>query len=359
MPEIPKVSVIMAVHDGEDCIRISVESILNQTFRDFEFIIVDDCSRDNTAEILRSYRDKRITIIRNDINLGQVKSLNKGIKSAKAEYLARIDADDFSYPDRLKRQLEFMEKHPEYAAVGSSAWRMYSRSGKKRLHKNANTFARAVVSLFYTTPFLHVTVMAKRNAVLDAGGYDERFLICADHALWSRLIQKGYRLMSMPDVLVRFNVAAESYSKKNEAIFVSEYTDILKENIEQLTDLQASDDEIKNLSHMFKLIPHNLTDDEFEKARVLFKNIFLNLRSPLKDINIPEKEIIRPLRMVHRHNATYHLRNFNISRSRAIISEGMRMYGFYMPFFVIFIISFLGRFILQFLVRRRNAAYNV
>src|SRR3989344_927550 len=117
----PSVSVLMSTYNGAVYLRQAINSILNQTFTDFEFIIVDDNSTDNSGEILRSYNDPRIRIIQNNKNIGLTKSLNKGLKEAQGKYIARMDADDVSLLDRLKEQYNFLEAHPTIALVGSWA----------------------------------------------------------------------------------------------------------------------------------------------------------------------------------------------------------------------------------------------
>ena len=114
------ISVVMAVYNGESCVDDAIKSILNQTFKDFEFIIVDDGSSDNSYNIIKSYasRDKRIKIIRNLVNLGLTKSLNKAILLSKGTYIARQDDDDISLPNRLEYQIKFLQENPDYAFCG-------------------------------------------------------------------------------------------------------------------------------------------------------------------------------------------------------------------------------------------------
>ncbi|MCP8319033.1 MAG: glycosyltransferase, partial [Candidatus Methylarchaceae archaeon HK01B] len=115
----PKITILMSVYNGEKYLREAIDSILNQTFKDFEFLIINDGSTDRTVEILRSYHDSRIKIITNEKNMGLTKSLNKGLKIARSEYVARMDADDISYPRRLEVQYEYMKKNPDVGIVGS------------------------------------------------------------------------------------------------------------------------------------------------------------------------------------------------------------------------------------------------
>ena len=100
-PMVPQITVLMAVYNGEKCLNHTIESILNQSFQNFEFLIVNDCSTDNTIELIKSFEDPRIRIHNNAVNLGQTKSLNVGLKLTKGKYIARMDADDYAMPERL------------------------------------------------------------------------------------------------------------------------------------------------------------------------------------------------------------------------------------------------------------------
>ena len=115
----PAVSVVMPVYNGEKYLRESIDSILNQTYTDYEFIIVNDGSNDKTEEIILSYNDNRIRYIKNEKNLQIVKSLNRGIELAKGRYIARMDADDISLPRRFEKQITFMENNLEIGVCGT------------------------------------------------------------------------------------------------------------------------------------------------------------------------------------------------------------------------------------------------
>ena len=115
------ISVIMSNYNTpEEYLREAIESILNQTYKNFEFIIIDDCSTDNSLEIIKSYNDERIVLIENEENIGLTKSINKGLAVAKGEYIARMDADDVSLPQRFEKQINYMNDHTELIVCGSS-----------------------------------------------------------------------------------------------------------------------------------------------------------------------------------------------------------------------------------------------
>jgi glycosyltransferase involved in cell wall biosynthesis len=117
----PRISVVMSVYNGEKYLRQAIESILQQTYTDFEFIIIDDGSTDSSREIIQSYDDKRIRLVINEQNIGLTKSLNKGIRLAKGEFIARMDADDISLPQRFEKQVAYLDSHPEVGVLGTYA----------------------------------------------------------------------------------------------------------------------------------------------------------------------------------------------------------------------------------------------
>jgi hypothetical protein len=186
----PKVSVVMAVYNGERYVRQAVESVLAQTFRDFEFIILDDGSTDGTLGILREFDDPRIRIIRNERNEGLTRCLIKGCGEARGKYVARMDADDVSYPERFKKQVEFLEANEEYALVGT--WCEYIDSdGRARKVCGYPCSDEAIrEDIWVYNPFAHASIMFVREAIEKSGGYRELFRYSQDYDLWFRVLEK-------------------------------------------------------------------------------------------------------------------------------------------------------------------------
>ncbi len=186
----PKISVVMSVYDGEAYVGKAIESILGQTFKDFEFIIINDGSVDKSSDIIRSYDDDRIVFI-DQKNSKLAYSLNKGIHRAKAPLIARMDADDISLPDRLRTQFSWLCKNPGIGVLGlrckfidsegTLTGRVFGLPGEQRsileniLHPHKGAF------------IIHPTVMMRKEVVLRAGGYNERFPVCEDIDLWLRI----------------------------------------------------------------------------------------------------------------------------------------------------------------------------
>jgi glycosyltransferase involved in cell wall biosynthesis len=179
----------MAVYNGERFLDQAIDSILDQTFPDFEFVIVDDASTDSTWQFLQEYaeEDVRVALLRNQTNQGLAKSLNRGLEIARGEYIARMDADDISLPERLGAQVSFLDGHAQVGVVGS-AIKMIDANGsyiKTIRHPKSHNFI--LWNLCFHTPFAHPSVMFRKDVVDCVGGYDDELPVNQDRDLWQRL----------------------------------------------------------------------------------------------------------------------------------------------------------------------------
>ena len=200
----PRVTVIMPVYNRERYLGEAIESILGQTLADFELLIIDDGSTDGSREIARAYTDARIRLVVNETNLGQPATRNKAIQLARGVYIAMLDSDDTPYPQRLARQVAFLERNPDCTLVGSWKSAMDARGRALPVSGRRPVRADAVCAwALFRCPIIHPSVMA-RAAVLRDNPYCERFLIGADFELFVRLLANGYKLANVPEVLVRY-----------------------------------------------------------------------------------------------------------------------------------------------------------
>ena len=157
----PLVTVLMPVYNGEKYLKEAIESILNQTFKDFEFLIINDGSTDNSVKIIQSFNDLRIRLIHNESNIGLIKTLNKGLKLSNGKYIARMDCDDVSLPKRLSVQINFMEKHPEIGVCGS--WVKIIGLEQKFINKYPQKHEEARHIFYLTRPLLtHLSLSEKK-----------------------------------------------------------------------------------------------------------------------------------------------------------------------------------------------------
>lgn len=201
----PKISVIMSVYNGARYLKEAVDSILNQTFTDFEFLIVNDCSNDNSPQILKEYaeKDNRIKIITNEFNLGLTKNLNKMIRQVKGEYIARFDCDDVSLPTRFEKQVKFLNENPKVALV--SSWSSLMDDNGKifgTVKYPINNIELKKVLIRYN-PFFHPAVMMRKSALDNVGFYNESWRFAQDYELWLRIARK-YEIANIPEILLNY-----------------------------------------------------------------------------------------------------------------------------------------------------------
>lgn len=211
----PLVSVVMAVYNGEKYVREAIESILTQTFQDFEFIIIDDGSTDGTAAILAHYQrmDPRIRVARNRENEGQPASLNKGCHLAKGKYIARIDADDVALIDRFKKQVAFLDTHPRVAVLGG-AMEYIDENGASTgivVRNPTRDILIKRILLSGTSCIFHSTAMFRKDAFLAAHGYRRAFRDAEDYDLWLRMADHN-ALANLADCLVRYRIHPQQVS---------------------------------------------------------------------------------------------------------------------------------------------------
>ena len=196
----PKVSLVMSVYNGQRYLREAVESILNQSFRDFEFIIVDDGSTDGTWRIVNSYDDARLVLVRNERNIGLTRSLNKGLKLARGEYIARMDADDISHPERLENQVAFLEQNGDVGLVGVWYEKIDNKGRVFDVRKLAVIHDEILRYLLHENHFAHSAVMFRRHCLDKVGLYGENLPYAQDYDLWLR-ISRHFKLANLPVVL--------------------------------------------------------------------------------------------------------------------------------------------------------------
>lgn len=206
----PEITVIMPVYNGGHYLRPAIDSILAQTYENFELLIIDDGSKDDSLAICRSYSDARLRIVENGVNLGLVATLNKALDLALGKYIARMDCDDISLPERLEKQWRFMEAHPDYGGCGT--W--YSRlwDGPATVSKFPVEDADIRFYLTLDNPFLHSSMFLRRSVLEQyALRYDPRFLHAEDYEFWARCA--GFaKFANLPEVLLRYRYHTNSVS---------------------------------------------------------------------------------------------------------------------------------------------------
>jgi glycosyltransferase involved in cell wall biosynthesis len=229
----PLVSVLMPCYNSADFLHEAIDSVLNQTYRNFEFIIIDDGSSDQTPAIIEHYArlDSRIRFFKNDINRKLIYSLNMGVQLAVGEYIMRMDADDISHPQRLEKQLHFMIEHPD-TDICSAGYSYINLSG----HEVQRSFPKTSLpkalffQSFFSTPLTHAVILAK-TGVLKNNAYDPDFIHSEDFELFSRLLAAHYRLRNLNEILYYVRINPKSVSYRFERVQTETHTRISKRNI--------------------------------------------------------------------------------------------------------------------------------
>ena len=196
----PSVSVVMAVYNGEPWLGEAVDSVLHQTLADLELIVVDDGSTDGTARVLDQRRDRRLVVLR-QARGGQTAALNRGLRSARASFLARLDADDVALPDRLAQQLSFLATHPDVGLLGTACREIAPTGSVVRTLTPPADDATIRRRLIRANPFVHSSVMFRRSVLEAVGAYDESFAVAQDYDLWLRM-SRVTRLANLLEPLV-------------------------------------------------------------------------------------------------------------------------------------------------------------
>jgi len=220
----PLITVLMTVYNGEDFLEEAIESILNQSYVDFEFLIIDDASFDSSKKIIMSYKDKRIKFIQNNKNLGQTASLNYGLNISKGKYIARMDQDDLSDKERLAIQYDFMEKYPDISILGSWA-ESINENGEYNytiVHPTEPYSIQEAITC--GCPLSHSSVFFDRKKILKINGYPLELQYAMDWGLWIKCIKNNYKIANISKSLVSIRTHSNNASslKKLDLIKFSE-----------------------------------------------------------------------------------------------------------------------------------------
>lgn len=290
----PLISVVMSVYNGEKYLAEAIESILNQTYKNFEFIIVNDGSKDNSIEIIKSYmnQDNRIVLIDRE-NKGLPYSLNEGISIAKGEYIARMDADDISLPMRFKKQIDYMQKN-ELDVCGSYI-ELFGNNIKERIIKNPLNNDDIRFSLLFFSSLAHPTVVFKKE-VFKKVKYNIEYKVAQDYQLWCDIVNASFKIGNIPEVLLNYReheaqASIEKFKRQQDAahkIALDYAKNLGNEEIKLVNQIIASKKNI-GLSELRKLIDDirnyaNKQEIQHDLRFFVIKKIYLdsNPKSPMK-----------------------------------------------------------------------------
>ncbi|MBF0396019.1 MAG: glycosyltransferase [Desulfobacterales bacterium] len=278
----------MSVYNGERFISYAINSILNQTFKDFEFIIIDDASDDKTTEILRKYCDFRIKVFRNDKRIGLTRSLNKGLKLAQGEYIARMDADDISLPYRFQKQKEILDKDQKIGLIGS--WVMLIDENNQEIKVVKTLIFSHMIKwrLIFQNIIVHSSVMFRREAVNIVGGYDESFFYAQDYDLWSKL-SYSWDIAIIPIVLVKWRKTIYQISALKNDSQIEMSHKISKRNIDYLKNSDIYNEDVDKIRSLYN---HNSNEFDIKYLDMLINNSIEMIHCFVDRYYYSSKEII-------------------------------------------------------------------
>jgi glycosyltransferase involved in cell wall biosynthesis len=265
MGTIPKVSVLMPAYNAEKYIALAIDSILAQSFQDYEFIIINDGSTDNTEQIIGSYNDARIRYIKNETNLKLIATLNKGFDLCLGQYIVRMDADDISLPDRIEKQVQFMDQNPEIGLCGT-AFESFGFINGPYFYKSEDIDIR--IRLLHECHMLHPSIIIRTEVIRQHNLY-MTILHGEDLDFFIRIAEQT-KLANLPEILIRYQQLPESMSKANA----------------EITELHCT----KIHLGLFKKIHPNFSEDEVRLYRAVAYKDFKSIQNRLSEVfNILKK----------------------------------------------------------------------
>lgn len=286
----PRVTVLMPVYNGERFLRGALESILSQTFTDFEFLIIDDGSTDQSAEIVRTYNDSRIRLVQNESNLKLTASLNRGLSLARGEYIARMDADDVCMPERLEKQVRFLDENQHVDILGTDV-EMIDHAGALWLGSKPFRLPRKHGAirwmLYFVCPIYHPTVMMRRTVMDSLDGYSLDFPYAEDYDLWLRAAAQ-VQIGNVPDILLKLRIHESSKVAANTRLH-EKYSELAVQNATELT----LGKEVSANSIRFMREPYFVTSAEgAHGAARLLSDLYMISTDP-SETSRPERSSIR------------------------------------------------------------------
>ncbi|WP_272539873.1 glycosyltransferase [Providencia sp. PROV197] len=274
MNENELVSVILPVYNAEKFLYEAIDSIIRQTYKNLQIIIINDGSTDRSLDIINSFDDKRILIITRE-NKGLIYTLNEGLHLSKGSYIARMDADDIARFDRIEKQLRFLKKNKNVAIVGSYANLIDEDGNDIGLKKKPHSDKIIKAICFFGSPFIHPSVMFNKNLIKEELYYSNNFVHAEDYELWARLIaNEELNFFNIKDTLLKYRIVSTSVSRK--------YEDQQKKSHENITKkyfLKKSDN--SSLDTTLSLLK-NIIFNQKKKSKVPLQIIYV-LRKMIKN----------------------------------------------------------------------------
>lgn len=346
-----EVTVLMAVYNGGQYLRQSVESVLKQNYSDFEFLIVDDKSSDESLEIIKDYQNPRIRIIQNPVNKGQTVSLNIGLRAARGKYIARIDADDIAFPHWLQSQVNFLKNNGDIDVL-SGGIVTFGRKGTYKMYLSPSCREDILLKAVIKSPINHGSSLMKKIAILNIGGYNDKYKFAADYDLWTSLLRRNGRIASNSDIVMAIRCHADSESEKNKLTgALKEFSEISRQHIKFITgmDLTSEESLLMCRAHYDE---GGLNRKDFLNAVEIHKNVYASLKH---DFNLDKAKVEfwykKQAKTFFLRRIYWYILNPNRLEIRAVIKEFLKRLGFNAVFSGLYFFSFFPQCFLDFVVK--------
>lgn len=282
----PKISVVMSCYNRKDYVSDAIESILNQTYKDFEFIIIDDCSTDGTREIIQKYadNDNRIVYIKNPQNMDYNFNLRHGFNIAKGEYIARMDDDDISLPERFEKQVKYLDEHQDITVLGTFIETFGDEKIESWVFENNSEILDILLNFF--NPMCHPSVMIRKSFLRQHNlNYSPEALYAEEYDLWKNISLKGGKLANLPEILVKYRVHKSSVTKKKKTGKIQAKT--AKKVRTELLSRYFNSKDLKFILKRIKSYPF-----KYNKKKDLF-NVLEKMKDSYKKQNLNVQPIIK------------------------------------------------------------------
>lgn len=326
----PLVSVVLPVHNGQKYLHAAIGSVLAQTFKNFELIVINDGSTDSTAEIIKSFDDPRIVYICNEQNLGLIASLNLGIARAKGELIARMDSDDVAISSRLEIQVEYLDQFSDCDVVGSAVVLINEFNVKSQIYHFPKTDALIKWALSFYCPLAHPTVMMRSSIFLDGAKYSHNREHAEDYDLWIRL-SESHKFGNISDPLLLLRKHSDSLTQQKIALHISMVEEISRNNFINNYGFNLPKDVISCLVSSGKRCS-NFSEQAIQYLN-LYKNKFIEINNNLSVSDL--KHIARDIE----------LRIFLMRTRRALEMNKYLVFSFYLLRHPFISVSFFSRFL--------------
>lgn len=274
----PLVTVILPCYNGEKYIRLAIESILNQTYKNLEILVINDGSTDNSMSIIESYcaEDNRIILISNHINLGLIKTLNLGIDLAKGHYISRMDADDISHHSRIQKQVSYLIENPEIDLIGCRAISI-GTDGQILSKKESQLYLEKTtikISSLLTQALFHGSILGKASVFIN-NKYSEEYKHSEDFELWNRIQSQGFAIENLNESLYYYRINPIGVSATNTSWQNQSHNEASKKYLE----IHLKKEVPMELVRIINNRPiENISFMEYKDSKLLFKSIFSSVK---------------------------------------------------------------------------------